>query len=75
MSKLFVKKGDEVMLIAGDDKGKKGIILKAMPKISKVIVSGCNISKKAVKPSDNNPKGGFILKEFPIHISNIKKLG
>lgn len=74
MPKVFLKKGDEVTLIAGDDKGKQGTVLKVIPKISKVIVSGCNVSKKAVKPSENNPKGGFIFKECPIHISNIKKL-
>ena len=74
MSKFVIKKGDEVVLIAGDDKGKRGTVLKVIPKNSMVIVSGCRIAKKAVKPSDSNPKGGFIFKEAPVHISNIKKL-
>lgn len=68
-----IKKDDTVIVIAGDDKGKTGKVLKVFPKDSKVIVEGCNVVKKAVKPSDNNPKGGFISKEKPIHISNVKK--
>ena len=63
-----IKRDDMVTIIAGDDKGKSGKVLKVFPKDSKVIVEGCNIVKKAVKPSDNNPKGGFITKEKPIHI-------
>ncbi|RDU57283.1 50S ribosomal protein L24 [Helicobacter sp. MIT 99-5507] len=68
-----IKRDDMVLIIAGDDKGKTGKVLKVLPKESKVIVEGCNIVKKAIKPSDNNPKGGFISKEKPIHISNVKK--
>ncbi len=69
-----IKRDDIVTIIAGDDKGKSGKVLKVLPKDSKVIVEGCNIVKKSVKPSDSNPKGGFINKEKPIHISNVKKL-
>lgn len=68
-----IKRDDMVLIIAGDDKGKTGKVLKVLPKESKVIVEGCNIVKKAIKPSDNNPKGGFVSKEKPIHISNVKK--
>lgn len=75
MSKNKLKKGDMVLVLAGDSKGKQGTIVKIMPKISKVVVSDCNIVKKAIKPSESNPKGGFVFKESPIHISNIKKLG
>lgn len=74
MSKNKLKKGDMVIVLAGDNKGKQGSILKIMPKISRVIVSDCNIVKKAIKPSESNPKGGFLFKESSIHISNIKKL-
>lgn len=68
-----IKRDDMVTIIAGDDKGKNGKVLKVLPKESKIVVEGCNVVKKAVKPSDNNPKGGFISKEKPIHISNVKK--
>lgn len=74
MSKCKLKKGDTVLVISGDDKGKQGTILKIIPKISKVLISDCNIVKKAIKPSESNPKGGFLFKESPIHISNVKKL-
>lgn len=68
-----IKRDDMVVIIAGDDKGKTGKVLKVLPKESKVIVEGCNVVKKAIKPNDNNPKGGFVSKEKPIHISNVKK--
>lgn len=71
--KLKIKKGDMVKVIAGDDKGKIAKVLSVLPKTSQVIVEGCKIAKKAIKPSDNNPKGGFISKEMPIDISNVKK--
>lgn len=74
MVKYSVKKGDMVKIIAGDDKGKEGKILQVLPKKAQVIVDGCNIVKKAVKPTDDNPRGGFITKEKPIHISNVKKI-
>ncbi|CAM2783368.1 50S ribosomal protein L24 [Helicobacter burdigaliensis] len=73
MAKFKIKKGDMVEIIAGDDKGKKAKILRVIPKNSQVIVEGCKVAKKAVKPSEKNPKGGFIDKEMPIHISNVKK--
>jgi large subunit ribosomal protein L24 len=72
--KFKIKKGDMVKVIAGDDKGKTGEVLKVIPKEAKVIVKGVNIAKKAVKPSDANPKGGFEYIEKPIHISNVKKV-
>ena len=73
MAKFKIKKGDLVEVIAGDDKGKKAKVLRVLPKDSQVIVEGCKVAKKAVKPSDKNPKGGFVDKEMPIHISNVKK--
>ncbi|WP_458700203.1 50S ribosomal protein L24 [Sulfurospirillum sp. 1307] len=72
--KFKIKKGDSVKIIAGDDKGKVAKVLAVLPKTSQVIVEGCKIAKKAVKPDDNNPKGGFINKEMPIHISNVAKV-
>jgi large subunit ribosomal protein L24 len=75
MAKKFkIKKGDEVLIIAGDDKGKRGEVLKVLTKKDAVIVAGCKLAKKAVKPSEENKDGGFINKEMPIHISNVKKV-
>lgn len=73
MTKFKIKKGDMVEVITGDDKGKKAKVLQVLPKKSQVIVEGCKMAKKAVKSSEKNPKGGFISKEMPIHISNVKK--
>lgn len=70
MIKLKVKKGDEVVVITGKHKGKKGKILKVFPENSKVIVSGVNLVKKHTKPNQMS-EGGIITKELPIHISNI----
>jgi len=74
IKKFKIKKGDEVLIIAGNDKGKKGEVLKVLPKKDAVIVKGCKIAKKAVKPTEENKEGGFIEKEMPIHISNVKKV-
>ena len=72
MVKLGIKKGDLVEIIAGDDKGKKAKVKSVLPKKNAVIVEGCKVVKKAIKPSDSNPKGGFTNKEMPINISNVK---
>jgi large subunit ribosomal protein L24 len=75
MAKKFnIKKGDTVMVIAGDDKGKTGEVLQVLPKKEAVIVAGCKMAKKAVKPSEQNKEGGFANVEMPIHISNVKKV-
>lgn len=70
MIKLKVKRGDEVVVITGKHKGKKGKVLKVFPKDSKVIVSGVNLVKKHTKPNQIS-EGGIITKELPIHVSNI----
>ncbi len=72
--KLKIKKGDNVKIIAGDDKGKEAEVLKILTKTSQVIVAGCKLVKKAIKPTEQNPKGGFENKEMPIHISNVEKV-
>ncbi|KAA6226011.1 MULTISPECIES: 50S ribosomal protein L24 [unclassified Campylobacter] len=74
MAKLKIKKGDSVKIIAGDDKGKEGKVLAVYPKTLKVVVEGCKLAKKAVKPNDKNPNGGFINKEMPMDISNVAKV-
>lgn len=68
---LSIRKGDRVSVIAGKNKGKKGKILKVNPAKSRVIVEGVNLLKKHTKPTKDNPKGGIIEKEAPIHISNV----
>ncbi|EAI9555071.1 TPA: 50S ribosomal protein L24 [Campylobacter jejuni] len=72
--KLKIKKGDSVKVITGDDKGKTGKVLAVYPKTLKVVVEGCKIAKKAIKPSKKNPNGGFINKEMPMDISNVAKV-
>ena len=72
--KFNIKKGDTVKIIAGDDKGKEAEVLEVLPKTSQVIVAGCKIAKKSVKPTEQDPKGGFANKEMPIHISNVAKV-
>ena len=74
MAKFKIKKGDNVKVIAGDDKGKTGEVLRVLRKEEKVLVRGVNIVKKAVKPTEQNPKGGHEFVERPIHISNVKKV-
>ena len=69
-NKFKLKKGDDVIVIAGKDKGKTGKIVKMIPKQMKAIVSEINRVKKNQKP-DNNQPGGIIEKEMPIHISNL----
>ena len=75
MAKTFkIKKGDTVMVIAGDDKGTTGEVLEVLTKKEAVIVAGCKMAKKAVKPTEQNKEGGFANVEMPIHISNVKKV-
>lgn len=69
--RLKLKKGDLVIVISGDDKGKKGRVLKAFPKTHRVIVEKVNLIKKHAKPSQRNPQGGIITKEAPVHASNV----
>ncbi|MBF0585856.1 50S ribosomal protein L24 [Prosthecochloris sp. N3] len=72
-TKLHVKKNDTVVVIAGNDKGKTGRVLKAYPQNCRVIVEGVNIRKRHVRPSQSHPQGAIIEREFPIHASNVKK--
>jgi large subunit ribosomal protein L24 len=69
-----IKKNDEVLVISGEYKGKKGIVTKVFPKISKVIVNGVNVRKKHEKPNKTNQNGGIVDKEMPIAISNVMLL-
>jgi large subunit ribosomal protein L24 len=69
--KLNLKKGDFVVVISGEDKGKKGHILRAYPKTGRVIIEKVNLIKKHAKPSQRNPQGGIITKEAPVQASNV----
>ena len=69
-TRIKLKKGDEVIVLTGKDKGKTGKIIKMIPKKMRALVSELNKVKKNQKP-DNNQPGGIIEKEMPIHISNL----
>ncbi len=69
--KLHIKKGDNVVVIAGNDKGQKGRVLEVIRKTNRAIVEGVNMIKKHTKPNAENPQGGIVNKEAPIHISNL----
>lgn len=71
MAKLHIKKGDIVVINAGEDKGKEGKVLSVDPEKQRAIVEGCNIVSKHSKPSAANPNGGIVKTEAPIHISNL----
>ena len=69
--KLHVKKGDTVMVIAGNDRGKKGRVLEVYTDKYRAIVEGANMVTKHTKPSANNPNGGIEKREASIHLSNL----
>ena len=71
MSKMHIKKGDTVYVLAGEDKGKTGRVLAVQREKDRAIVEGVNMVTKATKPSAQHPQGGLIKKEAPIHISNL----
>jgi len=71
MATQKIKKGDKVVILSGKDKGRTGEVVKAMPKDSKVIVSGINVHARHRKPSQTNPQGGIERKEAPLHVSNV----
>lgn len=68
---MHVKKGDKVKVLSGKDKGKQGTVLEAYPKLDRVLVEGVNMVKKHAKPSQDNPQGGILNIEAPIHVSNV----
>lgn len=68
---MHVKTGDKVVVISGKDKGKQGVVLKALPKKDRVVVEGVNMMKKHQKPTQMNPEGGILEIEASIHVSNV----
>lgn len=70
---MHVKKGDNVIVLAGKDKGAKGVIVRALPKYNQVLVEGVNIKKVHERSRKGGKgKGGIVEKSFPIHVSNVK---
>ncbi len=73
MVKFHVKKGDQVTVIAGKEKGKSGKIIAVLTDKSRVVVEGLQMIKKHTKKSQQNPNGAIVEREGSIHISNVKK--
>lgn len=71
---MKIKKGDQILVIAGKDKGRKGKVLEAMPKQGKVVVEGLNIRKKHVRPKKEGEKGQVVEIPAPLSVSNIKMI-
>jgi len=71
MNKIKIKKGDQVLVISGENKGAKGSVLKVLYNSNKALVEGVNTVKRHTKPNSENPKGGIIEKQLPIDISNL----
>jgi large subunit ribosomal protein L24 len=68
---MHVKKGDKVTVLVGKDKGVTGLVLKALPKLGKVVVAGANKMKKNQRPTKAGQKGQIVEKEYPIDASNV----
>ena len=73
MSKFHVKKGDDVVVLAGKEKGKRGKIIAVLSKKERVVVEGLQMIKKHTRKSQQNPNGAIVEREGSIHISNVKK--
>lgn len=72
MSTMTIRKGDNVEVISGKDKGKRGKVIRSVPEKNRVVVEGINKIKKASRPTQRNPQsGGIIEMEAPIHVSNV----
>ncbi len=76
ITKMKVKKGDEVKVITGQDKGKKGKIVRAFPRENKVLIDGVNVHKKHIKKGrgNNAKKGEVVDRAMPINASNVEKV-
>ena len=68
---MFIRKDDTVAILAGDDKGKRGKVLRILREEGKVLVEGINKVYKHLKPSKRNPQGGRLSKEMPVAVSNV----
>jgi large subunit ribosomal protein L24 len=73
MPKVHVKKGEEVVVLAGKEKGKRGKIIAVMPKQQRVIVEGAQMIKRHMRKSQQHPQGAIVEREGTIHLSNVMK--
>ena len=71
MAKLKIRRGDRVVVISGNDRGKEGTVMRVEPDKGRVVVQGVNVRKRHLKPSQTNPEGGIVTFEAPIHASNV----
>jgi len=71
---MRIRKNDQVVVVAGNSRGKRGKILKVYPERGRVIVEGVNIIKRHTRPSQRNPQGGIVQREAPINASNVMLL-
>ena len=71
MAAQKIRKGDQVVVLSGKDKGKTGEVVRAMPKDGKVVVAGVNIATRHRKPTQVNPQGGLERREAPMHVSKV----
>jgi large subunit ribosomal protein L24 len=69
---MNIKKGDKVLILSGNERGKSGKVLKVFPGASRAIVEGLNFIKRHSRPTSKNQQGGIIEKEAPIHLSNMR---
>ncbi len=74
MSSPHVKTGDEVIVIAGSDRGKRGKVLQVFPQLQRVVVEGVRLTKRHLKPRSKDAKGRIIEMSMPIHISNVQHI-
>lgn len=70
--KFKLKRGDEVVVIAGSNKGKRGNLLEVIPSSERVVIEGVNMRKKHTKGTQENPEGSIIEREMPVHYSNVQ---
>jgi len=71
---MHVKKGDTVLVLSGNDKGRTGEITRALPRENRVVVAGINLRWRHRRPNQQNPKGERVQREAPIHASNVKRV-
>jgi large subunit ribosomal protein L24 len=68
---MYIRKDDQVLVISGNHRGKKGRVLKIFPERDRVIVEGVHMIKRHTRPTQRNPQGGILEKEGPVHVSNL----
>jgi large subunit ribosomal protein L24 len=71
---MHVKKGDTVLVLSGNDKGRTGEVKQALPRAGRVVVEGVNLRWRHRRPSQKNPKGERVQRELPIHASNVRRV-